>query len=230
MRTNNVVLVHGAFVDGSCWEPVYRVLKTRGYKVQVAQHPATSLAADVAAVRAVIEMQDGPVTLVGHGYGGVVITEAGNHEKVAALVYIAAFVPDSEESVQTLIAHPPPGAPVPPMLAPFKGMLRLECAKFADAMADDLDPQRAQFLACAQRPFGVDAFSAAVVRPAWRARPSWYLVATGDRMIAPDAQRNMARRAGAVVIETAASHLVQEASPTLVAGLIEQAARARTMS
>lgn len=230
MRANNVVLVHGAFVDGSCWAPVYRVLAAQGYQVRVVQHPATSLAADVAATRDVIDMQDGPVVLVGHGYGGVVITEAGNHEKVVRLVYIAAFVPDIEESIQTLCAHPLPGAPIPPMLAPFKGMLRLACDKFADAMAGDLPPERAQFLVNAQRPLGIGAYAGEVMMPAWRSKPSWYLVAARDRMIAPEAQRNMARRAGAVMAEAAACHLVQEASPSLVAGLIEQAAQPRSMS
>lgn len=221
----DVVLVHGAFVDGSGWEAVYRILKAEGYRVHVVQHPAVSLQADVGATRAVIDLLDGPVVLVGQGYGGVVITEAGNHEKVARLVYVAAFVPDSEESVQALCAHPLPGTPIPPMLAPVKGFLRLDHARFAEAMAAGLAPERAAFMASSQRPFGMAAYTGMVGSPAWRSKPSWYLVATGDRMIAPQLQRAMARRAGAVVEEAAGCHVLQESHPSIVAGLIGQAAR-----
>ncbi len=227
-RIHNVVLVHGAFVDGGGWEPVYRLLTTHGYDVSVVQHPATSLVADVAATKAVIDRQAGPVVLVGHAYGGAVISEAGNHPKVCRLVYVAAFVPDSGESVQALGARPSLGAPVPPMLAPVNGFLRLDEARFAAAFAADLAPARAAFLARAQRPWGLDAFAGTVALPAWRAKPSWYVVATRDRMIPPDAQRVMAARAAAVVAEVDSCHAVHEAHPDAVAAHIERAAQAST--
>lgn len=226
-RIDNVVLVHGAFVDGSGWEPVYGRLAARGYRVSVVQYPATSLADDVAATRATLDLQDGPVVLVGHGYGGVVITEAGLHPKVRRLVYVAAFAPDAGESVQRLGARPAFGAPVPPMLAPVDGYLRLDAAQFAGAYAAGLAPGRAAFLARAQRPWALAAFTGTVATPAWRAKPSWYLVATADRMIPPGVQRAMAARADAVVTETASCHAVQEACPDAVAAHIETAALGR---
>jgi pimeloyl-ACP methyl ester carboxylesterase len=224
MRVNNVVLVHGAFVDGSGWEPVYKLLTAQGYQVHIVQHPTTSLAADVAATKAVLDLQDGPVVLVGHSYGGVVITEVGHHPKVARLVYLAAFAPDSGESVQKLCAMPLPGAPLPPMLAPVRGFLRLDQAKFAYAYAADLQAERAAFLASAQQPLGLDAFTGEVSMPAWRSRPSWYLVASEDNMIAPLAQQLMAQRAGATVAEARSSHAVHESHPHAVAALIDRAA------
>lgn len=224
-RINNVVLVHGAFVDGGGWEAVFRMLKARGYNVSIVQIPTISLAADTAATRAVIELQDGPAVLVGHSYGGAVISEAGNHRQVARLVYLAAFVPDSGESVQALMARLPRGAPMPPMLPPVNGFLRLDCGRFANAFAGDLAAERAEFLAMAQLPWGVDAFTDMVTLPAWRGKPCWYLVATEDRMIAPDVQRAMARRAGAAVAEVASSHAIHESHPGSVAAAIERACR-----
>lgn len=224
MRANNVVLVHGAFVDGSGWQPVYQLLKVKGYQVQVAQLPSLSLEADVAATRALLDLQDGPALLVGHCYGGVVITEAGRHPKVTRLVYIAAFAPDCGESVQTLGASPLPEAPLPPLLAPARGLLRLDHGQFAAAYAADLPAARAAFLAGAQRPLGMDAFTGMVGEPAWRGKSSWYLVARDDRMIAPAEQRRMARRAGATIAETAGSHALHESQPEAVAALIERAA------
>ncbi|WP_084688810.1 alpha/beta fold hydrolase [Paraburkholderia oxyphila] len=223
----NVVLVHGGFVDGGGWEAVYNLLKAQGYNVSIVQNPTTSLAADVAATKAVVDAQDGPVVLVGHSYGGVVITEAGTDPKVSRLVYIAAFAPDKGESVQKLIANPPAGAPVPPILPPVNGFLMLDKAKFAEAFAGDVNPQRAAFLANAQVPWGVEALGGEVTVPAWRSKPSWYLVTTHDRMIPPDAQRAMAKRAEATVAETAASHAVYESQPAAVAALIEEAAKAK---
>ncbi|WGY71098.1 alpha/beta hydrolase [Burkholderia cepacia] len=224
---NNVVLVHGGFVDGSGWEAVYKLLKAKGFNVSVVQNATTTLAADVAATKAVVDAQDGPVVLVGHSYGGVVITEAGNDPKVARLVYIAAFAPDKGESVQKLIANPPPGASPPPILPPVNGFLMLDKAKFAASFAGDVKPERAAFLANSQVPWGVDALAGEVASPAWRAKPSWYLVTRDDRMIPPDAQRAMARRAGATVVETAGSHAVYESKPATVATLIVQAAAAK---
>ncbi|MFJ7077491.1 alpha/beta hydrolase [Streptomyces sp. NPDC098781] len=220
----NVVLVHGGFVDGSGWKGVYDHLKADGLNVTVVQNPTLSLAGDVAATRMVLDAQDGPTVLVGHSYGGAVISEAGNHEKVAALVYIAAFAPDKDESVNTLIADPPPGAPVPPILPPVEGFLFLDREKFADSFAGDLPAAEARFLADSQVPWGVDALGGTVTEPAWRSRPSHYLVATDDRMIPPPAQRAMAERAGATVTETAGSHAVYVSKPGEVAALIKRAA------
>lgn len=220
----NVVLVHGGFVDGSGWEGVYTILKKNGYNVSVAQNPTISLADDVAVVKRILDAQDGPTTLVGHSYGGVVITEAGNHSKVAALVYIAAFAPDKGESVASLIANPPPGAAVPPILPPQDGYLFLDKAKFAAAFAGDVEPEMAAFMADSQVPWGVTALSGAISAPAWKAKPSWYMVTTEDRMIPPPAQRAMSTRAGSTVVEVKGSHCVYVSQPAAVAALIAQAA------
>lgn len=220
----NVVLVHGGFVDGSGWEGVYKILTRKGYKVSVVQNPTLSLADDVAATRRVVDAQDGPVVLVGHSYGGVVITEAGNDSKVTRLVYVAAFAPDSGESVSSLIKDPPPGAPVPPILPPQDGYLLLDNAKFASSFAADVDAERAAFMADSQVPWGVDALEGAVGEPAWKSKPSWYLVASDDKMIPPPAQRLMAERAGSTVVEAAGSHAVYVSRPDVVAELIETAA------
>lgn len=220
----NVVLVHGGFVDGSGWEAVYQVLRKDGLTVSIVQNPTTSLADDVKATRQVVAAQDGPVILVGHSYGGAVITEAGNDPKVAGLVYIAAFAPDKGESVSTLIKDPPPGAPVPPILPPQDGFLMLDKAKFAASFAGDVDPERAAFMADSQVPWGVEALSGAITEPAWKSKPSWYLVATDDRMIPPPAQRFMAQRAGATVVEVGGSHAIYVSQPVAVARLIAKAA------
>lgn len=222
----SVVLVHGGFVDGSGWDEVYRALKKEGYRVSVVQNPTTSLDADVAATRQVIAAQPGPVVLVGHSYGGVVITEAGNDPKVAALVYIAAFAPDKGESVSTLIKDPAPGAPVPPILPPQNGFLFLDVARFADSFAADIPRDRAEFMANSQVPWGLDALNGAVTAPAWKTKPSWYLVSTEDRMIPPPAQRSMAKRAGATVTEAAGSHAIYMSKPKDVALVIQKAAAA----
>jgi pimeloyl-ACP methyl ester carboxylesterase len=219
-----VVLVHGGFVDGSGWREVHRLLKEDGYSVSVVQHPTLSLEGDVEATRRVIDAQDEPVILVGHSYGGAVITEAGNDPNVAALVYITAFAPDAGESVNTLIADPPPDAPVPPILPPQAGFLFLDRDKFPDSFAADVPPDLAAFWADSQLPWGVDALAGTISEPAWRSKPSWYLVATEDRMIPPPAQRMMAERAGANVSEVAGSHSIFLSRAAEVAGVIEQAA------
>ncbi|MCW2506116.1 MAG: pytH1 [Actinomycetia bacterium] len=227
MGTNalrNVVLVHGGFVDGSGWQGVYDSLTRDGFRVSIVQNPTLSLAGDVEATKEIIDAQDGPVVLVGHSYGGVVITEAGTHPNVAALVYIAAFAPDKGESVTTLIADPPPGAPVPPILPPKNGYLFLDREKFRASFAADLPAQQAAFMADSQVPWGVGALDGAVTEPAWRSKPSWYLAATEDRMIPPPAQHAMAERAGAILSEVAASHSVYVSKPEAVATLIAQAA------
>jgi pimeloyl-ACP methyl ester carboxylesterase len=221
---SSVVLVHGGFVDGSGWQPVYDILTGHGYRVSVVQNPTLSLAGDVAATRQVIDAQPGPVVLVGHSYGGVVITEAGTHDQVTALAYIAAFAPDTGESVSTLIADPPPGAPVPPILPSVNGFLLLDRERFHASFAGDLPAGQAAFMADAQVPWGVDALGETISQPAWRTKPSWYLVTTEDQMIPPPAQRAMSQRAGSKVTEVAASHSVFLSQPAAVAALIEQAA------
>lgn len=224
MTTPSIVLVHGGFVDGSGWQGVHDVLVAGGFRVSIVQNPTLSLEGDVAATRRVIEAQSGPVVLVGHSYGGVVVTEAGNHRDVAALVYIAAFAPDKGESVSSLIADPPPGAPVPPILPPVDGFLFLDRDRFAESFAADLPAGQAAFMADSQVPWGVDALGGAVVEPAWRVKPSWYLVAADDRMIPPPAQRAMAERAGSTVSETPGSHAVYVSCPAAVAAVITEAA------
>jgi pimeloyl-ACP methyl ester carboxylesterase len=221
----DVVLVHGGFVDGSGWEGVYDILTKDGYRVTVVQNPTTSLADDVAVTRRAIAAQDGPTILVGHSYGGVVITEAGAAPKVKGLVYIAAFAPDQGESVSSLIANPPPGAPTPPILPPQDGYLLLDRAKFAASFAADVNPAQAAFMADSQVPWGVAALQGQVTTPAWKSRPSWYLVTADDHMIPAPAQRQMAARAGATVVETAGSHAVYVSNPQVVADLIELAAQ-----
>ena len=225
MVARNIVLVHGGFVDGSGWELVYAALLKDGFTVSIVQNPTISLADDVKATRRVIAAQDGPVVLVGHSYGGAVITEAGNDPRVAALVYIAAFAPDKGESVNSLIKDPLPGAPVPPILPPQDGYLLLDKAKFAASFAGDVDPDLAAFMADSQVPWGVEALSGAISEPAWKSKPSWYLVATDDRMIPPPAQRLMSGRAGSTVIELAGSHAIYVSQPAAVAGFIAEAAR-----
>ncbi|MEW1864827.1 alpha/beta hydrolase [Streptomyces sp. NPDC088194] len=220
----NIVLVHGGFVDGSGWQGVYDHLTADGYRVSVVQNPTLSLAGDVAATHQVLDGLDGPAVLVGHSYGGAVITEAGSHPQVAALVYVTAFAPDKGESVNSLIADPPPGAPVPPILPPRDGFLFLDQDKFAASFAADVPEKVAEFMADSQVPWGVAALEGVVSAPAWRTKPSWYLVATDDRMIPPPAQRAMSERANSTVTETPGSHAVYVSRPAVVAAVIAQAA------
>jgi len=220
-----VVLVHGGFVDGSGWEGVYRILTKDGYSVSIVQNPTISLADDVGATKRILAAQSGPVILVGHSYGGVVITEAGNDSKVAGLVYIAALAPDKGESVSTLIKDPPPGAPAPPILPPQDGYLFLDKKKFPASFAADVDSEKAAFMADSQVPWGLDALNGTISEPAWKTKPSWYLVATEDKMIPPQAQRFMSKRAGSTVVEVPGSHAIYVSQPNAVAGLIEKAAR-----
>jgi len=223
--TPAVVLVHGGFVDGAGWEGVHRSLKKDGYNVSIVQNPTLSLDGDVAATKRVLASQDGPAILVGHSYGGAVITEAGNDPKVVGLVYITAFAPDKGESVATLIKNAPPGAPVPPILPPQDGYLLLDKAKFPASFAGDVEPEKAAFMADSQVPWGVEALSGTISEPAWKSKPSWYLIATDDKMIPPDAQRFMSKRAGSTVVEAKGSHAIYVSQPRAVAALIEQAAK-----
>lgn len=219
----HIVLVHGGFVDGSGWESVYELLRKDRYSVSVVQNPTTSLADDVKATKLIVATTDQPVILVGHSYGGVVITEAGNDPNVVGLVFIAAFVPAEGESVQTLIKDPPPGAPVPPILPPRDGFLFLDKEKFHASFAADLPREKAAFMADSQVPWGVEALSGSISTPAWKTKPSWYLVSTKDRMIPPDAQRFMAKRAGATVVEEDGSHSIYVSKPEAVAAIIAKA-------
>src|SRR6202142_3834253 len=221
----NIVLVHGGFVDGPGWEGVYKALKKDGYTVAIVQNPTISLADDVAVTKRAIAAQNGPVILVGHSYGGVVITEAGNDPKVAGLVYITAFALDKGESVSSLIKDPPAGAPVPPILPPQDGYLFLDKAKFPASFAADVDAEKAAFMADSQVPWGVAALDGAISEPAWKTKPSWYLVVTDDKMIPPAAQRSMSKRAGSTVVEVKGSHAIYVSQPAAVAALIEKAAR-----
>ncbi len=225
MPVKNVVLVHGGFVDGSGWEGVYRALRKGGFSASIVQIRTTSLADDAAVTRRAVAALDGPALLVGHSYGGAVITEAGTDPKVVGLVYIAAFAPDKGESVASLIKDPPPGAAVPPILPSKDGYLFLDRSKFAASFAADVDPERAAFMADSQLPWGVEALGGTITEAAWRSKPSWYLVASDDRMIPPPAQRQMAKRAGASVVEVAGSHAIYVSRPDAVAELIATAAK-----
>jgi pimeloyl-ACP methyl ester carboxylesterase len=220
----NIVLVHGGFVDGSGWRPLYDLLTQDGYHVSVVQNPTLSLQGDAAAARLIIDAQDGPVVLVGHSYGGAVISEAGLDPKVAALVYVCAFAPDAEESVNTLLAGFPSEGPQPPILPPRDGFLFLDRDKFHASFAGDVPADLAAFMADSQVPWGVEALGQPVAEPAWRTKPSWYLVTREDRMIPPAAQRTMSQRAGSTVVEVTASHSVFLSQPASVANLIKQAA------
>ena len=224
----SIVLVHGGFVDGSGWEGVHEILSNEGWDVTVVQNPTTSLVDDVAATKRAVAAQKGQSILVGHSYGGVVVTEAGTDPKVAGIVYVAAFAPDRGESVASLIKDPPPGAPVPPILPPQDGFLLLDKAKFAASFAADVAPAKAAFMAASQVPWGLDALNGAVTSPAWQTKPSWYLVAQDDHMIPPPAQRAMAQRAGSTVVEVPGSHAVYVSQPRAVADLIAKAATAAT--
>jgi pimeloyl-ACP methyl ester carboxylesterase len=223
-KVKNIVLVHGGFVDGSGWQGVYAILKDKGFKVSMVQNPTISLADDVAATNRVIEAQDGPVILVGHSYGGAVITEAGNNPKVERLAYITAFALDNGESVGTLIKDPVPGAPVPPIMPPQGGFLLLDPTKFADSFAADVEPGLAAFMGDSQVPWGLDALNGMVSSAAWRSKRTWYLIATEDKMIPPDAQRFMAKRAEANAIEVKGSHAIFVSQPQAVADLIARSA------
>jgi pimeloyl-ACP methyl ester carboxylesterase len=222
----NVVLVHGGFVDGSGWRPLYDLLRADGYAVHVVQNQTLSLDSDVATTHAVLDQVDGPAVLVGHSYGGAVITEAGRHENVAALAYIAAFAPDAGQSVNTLLGSLEPDAPQPPILPPVDGFLFLDREKFAASFSGDLPAADAAFLADSQVPWGADALGGEITEPAWRSKPSHYLVAQDDLMIDPRLQRRMAAHIGATVAEAPGSHSVYISQPQATADVVKAAAAA----
>ena len=225
-EVKNIVLVHGGFVDGSGWQGVYDHLTADGYRVAIVQNPTLSLAGDVAATHLILDGLDGPAVLVGHSYGGAVITEAGTHPNVAALAYISAFAPDKGESVNSLIAGFPTDGPQPPILPPRDGFLFLDRDKFHASFAADLPAVQAAFMADSQVPWNVEAPAGTITDPAWRIKPSWYLLTTDDKMIPPAAQRAMSERTGSTVVEVAASHSVYVSQPAVAAALIHEAATA----
>lgn len=220
----SVVLVHGAFVDGSGWQRTYELLVRQGYEVLVVQNPTISLAGDVDATRRVIARAKHPVVLVGHSYGGAVITEAGNDPKVRGLVYIAAFSPDAGESVLKLAEEKIDGEPGAPLLPPSDGYLLVDPARFPEAFAAGVDRGLTGFMATAQVPWGLEAVGTAIQAPAWKDKPSSFMVTTQDLMIPPTLQRRMAARAGGRTVEIASSHAVMLRYPERVADFIAGAA------
>ncbi|CAN7632410.1 alpha/beta fold hydrolase [Mesorhizobium caraganae] len=224
----SIVLVHGAFVDGSGWQAVFDILTGDGYEVLVVQNPTISLSGDVAATNRVIEAASKPVVLVGHSYGGMVITEAGDNPKVQSLVYLAAYAPEAKETVASISEQPiPPGESGAPLLPPKDGFLLVDPVKFPTAFAADVDPKLTGFMAAAQVPWGLEAVTTPIDKPAWKTKPSHYLLTKKDGMIPPTYQRGFAKRSGATTVEIDSSHAVMLSHPKEVAAFIESAATAR---
>ena len=226
-KSTSIVLVHGAFVDGSGWQAVHAALEKDGYEVLIVQNPTITLAGDVAATRRAIAQAKHPVVLVGHSYGGSVITAAGDNPKVKSLVYLAAYAPDAGESVKTLVDQPvPAGTPTAPVLPPKEGFLVLDGAKMPAAFAADVSPALAHFMADSQVPWGLGAIGGNITKPAWKIKPAHYLLTTQDRMVPPALQRFMAQRAKARIVEQDSSHAVMLSHPEAVVKIIETAAEA----
>jgi pimeloyl-ACP methyl ester carboxylesterase len=224
-QVKNIVIVHGAFADGSGWEAVYKILTAKGYHVTVVGNPTTSLAEDVRITKAALAGQTGPVILVGHSYGGVVITEAGDTANVVGLVYVNAFAPDAGESIITLSQSSPANPDAGTIVK--DGLVTYDKAKFHRDFCPDVPASTAAFMADAQVPWGAECLGAEVTVAAWKTKKSWAIVSKEDRMIPPDAERFMAKRAGAVVTEIASSHVVFMSHPKEVAAVIEAAAVAQ---
>jgi pimeloyl-ACP methyl ester carboxylesterase len=222
LRTRNIVLVHGAFADGSGWKPVADILTKDGYKVSIVQPPMTSLEDDVAATQRILDRQDGPAILVAHSYGGAIITEAGNHPNVAALVYVAAFAPDKGEVLGGLQEKTPPASTA--IVPSSDGFLFLDPAVYAADFAGDLPKADAEFMALSQMPVAGKVFGTPIKAPAWKEKRTYAIVATEDRMINPDLERFMYKRANASVTEIKGSHVVFISQPHAVANVIETAA------
>lgn len=220
----NIVLVHGAFADGSGWEDVYKILVKRGYNVSVVGNPNTGLTEDVAATKLVLARQNGPAILVGHSYGGAIITEAGNDSMVAGLVYVSAFVPDAGESLLKLLQSGPP-SPNSGILPPSNGFVWYDKSKFHSGFCADLPKEKAAFMADSQIPVAASVFGSTITQAAWKTKPSYYIVATQDQTIPPDAERFMAKRAGAKVTEIKGSHVLFISQPEAVANVIDTAAK-----
>lgn len=222
----SIVLVHGAFVDASGWRPVYDILTGEGYEVLMVQNPTVTLDGDAEATRQVIARAKHPVVLVGHSYGGVVITKAGGDAKVKSLVYLAAYAPDEGESLAQLAAAPSPGEDSAPLLPPSDGFLLVDPQKFPTAFAADVDRAMTRFMAAAQVPWGLAAVEAKISDPAWKKKPTYFLVTARDHMIPPSKQRTEAARAKAKTLELQSSHAVMLAHPKEVAAFIRGAAEA----
>lgn len=222
-KIQNIVLVHGAFADGSGWQGVYNHLTKNGYHVSIVGNPNTGLADDVAATKRVLDRLDGPAILVGHSYGGAIITEAGFHKNVAGLVFIAAFAPDVNETLLQLSQAGPP-ATNSGILPPQDGFLWYDKAKFHSGFCADLSKEQAAFMYDAQVPVSAAVFVTPIKNAAWKTKPGWYVVATEDMTVPPDGQRFMAKRAHAKVVEIKGSHVVFISQPEAVAKVIEQAA------
>lgn len=225
-QVKNIVFVHGAFADGSGFEALFNILAKKGYTISIVGNPNTGFTDDVAATKRVLDRQTGPALLVGHSYGGAIITEAGNHPNAAALFYIAAFAPDANESLLQLLQAGPP-APNSGILPPdSSGYIWYDIGKYHSGFCADLPKEKAAFLAGSQVPVSASVFGATISNPAWKTKKSWYIVATEDQTIPPDGERFMAKRINASVSEIKASHLVFMSQPEAVALQIEKAAQA----
>ncbi len=221
----NIVLVHGAWADGSCWSGVIERLQAQGFQVRAPQFPLTSLADDVARLRQVLEFQDGPTVVAGHSYGGQIMTALGDEApNVVGLVYIAAFGLDEGESLGALLSDGPPTPALAHMFNDSRGFGWLSEDDFVNHFAADVDPTWARVMYAVQQPLALSAFEDVMGVPAWKSLPSWYLVAQNDEAIPPDAERQFAQRMGATTVEVPASHVAMVSQPAEVADLVEKAA------
>ncbi|MES2457875.1 MAG: alpha/beta hydrolase [Bacteroidota bacterium] len=224
-RIKNIVLVHGAFADGSSWKAIYDILSKKGFHVSIVQNPLSSLKDDVAATKSVLNMQDGPAILVGHSWGGAVISEAGVHTKVAGLVYVAAFAPDKGETAGQWIGAAPAAPEAGFTAADEFGLVYFEPSKFHGGFAADLSQVQSDFMATSQVPIKVHSFEEAIENVAWKTKPTYGIVATQDKALHPDTERKMYQRAGAKITEIKGSHVIFISKPQAVANVIIEAAQ-----